>query len=141
MPEQNDRQSEEEDSKRRLEREKLLQKVSCPLHIKVEKKVFEEEQERYGKKTNKMIKRGVITLTKLPNNFKNPWERTAQIQPDGTFKVKQGIERLLLSNEDQQKFIDAVRVNAKFKNFRDKALQMGKEVTIKLEGEATLEDV
>ena len=26
-------------------------------------------------------------------------------------------------------------------NFRDKALQMGKEVTIKLEGDATLEDV
>ena len=26
-------------------------------------------------------------------------------------------------------------------NFRDKALQMGKEVVIKLEGDATLEDV
>ena len=54
-------------------------------------------------------------------NFKNPWERTASIAPDGSFKFKQGLERLLLSKSEQDNFMETVRINTRLKEFRSKA--------------------
>lgn len=51
----------------------------------------------------------------------NPWERTATIGPDGNFKFKQGLERLLLTKQEQAAFIETVRINTRLKEFRDKA--------------------
>ena len=63
------------------DRDLLLQKLSCPLNIKIEKKVYEQEREGknlHGMGDNK-VKKTFLKLTKLQKNFKNPWDRTASI--------------------------------------------------------------
>lgn len=111
--------SDYESAEKRQRRDKLLKKVSCPLKYEVQTKVIKEKS-----KSNKNItvKRPFIKLVKVATNFQNPWERTAKIGPDGTFKFKQGLERLLLTKKEQKNFTEAVRINTRLKEFRTKAI-------------------
>lgn len=98
-------------------RERILSKVSCPLNYKVETKIYKEQSKGLGGK-NVTIKKPFIRLIKIPDNFNNPWKRSAEVQPDGRLKVKQGIEKLLLNKIKQKSFMETVRINAKLKVFR-----------------------
>ena len=111
--------SEDEGADNKQARDHLLKKVSCPLNLKIDKKVYLEKSKAFNK--NKLVKKQFLKVIKLPTNFQNPWEKTASIAPDGTFKFKQGLEKLLLTKKEQKSFIETVRINTRLKKFRTKA--------------------
>ena len=78
-PDQDDDDADSQRKSKGLEQcEKLIKKVSCPLHIRVEQKVY--EQEREGKtSSDARVKKGFLKLHRKPNEFKNPWKRVPKI--------------------------------------------------------------
>lgn len=93
--------------------------MTCPLKFKFVTKVFHERSEGLDK--NRKLARQFLRLVEVDKKVDNPWEKTAHIQADGTVKIDQGVEKLLLSKKQKEKFLQTVRVNAKLKDFRKKA--------------------
>ena len=117
-PDATENSSEDEGAERRLQRETLMDKVSCPVKFKIIQKVFREKSEA---RKESILKRPILKLVKQKTKVEDPWEKEATLMPDGSIKCKSGLEKLVLTKKEQENYNRKVRINTKLKTFRQKA--------------------
>jgi len=65
-----------------------------------------------------MLKKVIPKIVEVKRKLVNPWEKTAKVMPDGSIKIKDGLEKLLLTKKDRIEFTKKVRINTRLQSFK-----------------------